>query len=261
MSAQTTGCRRMEFFDAVAQKLGEDDEVYQCAMQSNSVHAVWEHIGGAVRPALAEVLPPGSRLSDEYETNRKRRMELIRQRGRLRAEGAEKNPEQFQGIQRQLHIITRTLQNLRKRQTADTRQALLHDLAEVWKQHKWAQMRNINNSLTSTGRGPKKRYRFAVRQSMTVAEWRHGLQLPPQQGGMSADIIDWDNAFDDAQFLPKVPERDRAIQLAKADLEGQVRYLMKAPKRRATPPWGVYAEAMLQLLSPTYHSAEDQAGN
>eukprot|EP00959_Pyramimonas_sp_CCMP1952_P165539 3460427-Pyramimonas_sp.AAC.1 len=93
MSAQTKGCRRKEFFDAVAQELAEDDENYQCAMQRNSVQAVWNHIGDAVRGALAEVFPPGPDRSEEYEANRKRRMELIKQRGRLRAEGAENNTE------------------------------------------------------------------------------------------------------------------------------------------------------------------------
>ena len=83
---------------------------------------------------------------------------------------------------------------------------------------------------------------------MPVEEWNSGLQLQPHEGGMNAEVINWDTALGDAEFLPKVLDGDRAIQLAKADLEGQIKYLQRAPKRRAAPRWGVYAEALLQLL-------------
>ncbi|CAK0909260.1 unnamed protein product, partial [Prorocentrum cordatum] len=261
MQAQTTGNRRQQYFESVTRHLENDDDSYKAAMQSNNVQAVWDHIGGAVRRALEEVFPPGPRRTAEYETYRRQRVDLIRRRGWMRAEGANKNEEEFERVQQQLHQITRRLQNLRKQQTADTRQALLHELAQVWRNQQWAQMHKIKNSLTSTGRGPKKRYIFAVRRNMTVEEWRDGLQLQPHQGGLQANSINWDDALDDVQFLPKVLERDRAIQLAQADFEGQIRYLKKAPKRRATPRWGVHAEALLQLLSPEFHSAEDPNGN
>ena len=69
---------------------------------------------------------------------------------------------------------------------------------------------------------------------------------------MSCRPIDWEkfvNEDDSSLSVFNDPEMNNMVT---EDLVAMEEYAKKAPKRRATPPWGLHIEIIWMLLSPNY---------
>ena len=96
----------------------------------------------------------------------------------------------------------------------------------------------------------------------TIAEWTEFLAQPPQNGGMAAQVVDFEALIQDREcsnFLPLQATREQ-VSLAKQDLQGIRQSIRRFAKRKSTPDWSAPVELWTLLLWPQRNMRLFQAG-
>eukprot|EP00959_Pyramimonas_sp_CCMP1952_P153496 3211328-Pyramimonas_sp.AAC.1 len=73
---------------------------------------------------------------------------------------------------------------------------------------------------------------------MTLDDATEGLAKKVEDSGLEAEAIYWTELAADYQLLPKLAPPGLSADQANNDRQGQIKYLRRAPKRRARPAWG-----------------------
>jgi hypothetical protein len=97
--------------------------------------------------------------------------------------------------------------------------------------------------LAATSRGPSKRNANKGKSILSTTEWMEWMVEPAEEGGMHATKIDWGKEAKEAQYTVLDDHRraddENVTPTAKEDLKAMKKYLRRANKRRAVPPWGL----------------------
>eukprot|EP00959_Pyramimonas_sp_CCMP1952_P156831 3279955-Pyramimonas_sp.AAC.1 len=181
MAAYTSGRGRLEYLRALEQEATDiPEEQWREIWDRGDVQAAWNKLSESIRKAMQQVFPAKKQDIVDYEGHRKRRMELLRLRGRLRDQLHATGLKSFTGngstafdeIEDELRRLSRRMQTLRKEQKKEKMETLAAEIFKAWKQGRHAEVHRLRVQLAGRGRGPKKRLLFAPRQSMTLSEWK-----------------------------------------------------------------------------------------
>lgn len=212
-------------------------------------------------------------------------MESLRQRQQLKAalaEAATTDTGDVAAAQLELTMHTTRCKRMRRQQWRKREAKLTQQINEEWQRRQFAQTHRHRVQLTANGKGPKKRNYFQAHTKLSKHQWQQGMGAKPEDGGMQCTVIDYEvheqqqkqastaaektprqASSSQASFATRSSTRDFPIaqpihpqhqEQAAADLEGMIRYLKRAPKRRATPEWGLHAEVLLAIILPTWRS-------
>ena len=175
---------------------------------------------------------------------------MLKKRRNLKEAAAGKNEDEMELIKLELALVSRRCRKLMQSAGKKRNEEIIE---EMWQQHRKGDMYNVHRlrtKLAGNGRGPKKRFYFAPRASLSIEEWKEGMKAPPAQGGMACKEVDFDKMID--TLVPERRIEEVSAKEVTEDLKAIKRYWAKAPKRRACPPWGAPAELWLALAAPNW---------